>query len=143
MKPRVRVQLNCGESKTHQSYLKECDINNIMAKYKKTGFFYDPSKKLTPRKPMFGDFSGVGDFAGVLNRINQINNDFLRLPAATRAKFDNDPSVMLDFIAKPENLKEAVSLELLPKELLPVDPNAIKEGQPVPTERPAAAQQAQ
>lgn len=111
-----------GASKTHQSFSKDADINYIMSRYAKTGVLVDPLRVDLGRQPRFGDFSDIGDFTSVVNRITAAQNDFMTLPAATRAKFKNDVALCLEFVADPKNLVEAVGLGLLPKELLPKPP---------------------
>jgi len=109
-------------SRAHQSFKKDSDINNIMTKYKKTGFLVDPSQVRNYSQPMFGDFQDLPDLSSHLNRLKSANDAFQRLPAVTRAKFENNVETALAFIADAKNLKESVELGLLPKELLPTPP---------------------
>lgn len=108
-----------SRSRTHQSFAKDADINNIMAKYRKTGILVDPTLVNSARQPRFGDFSDIVDYASIVNRITQANADFMTLSAEVRAKFDNDVEKCLVFIADPKNLVEAVKLKLLPESMLP------------------------
>lgn len=114
----VKIKFN-GKSRTHQSFAKEANINNIMSRYAKTGVLVDPLLISSERKPRFGDFSDVKDYAHIVGRIQQAQADFMTLPAATRKLFDNDVEKCLAFVADPKNLKECVDLGLLPKSLLP------------------------
>jgi len=109
-------------SRAHQSFKKDSDINNIMTKYKKTGFLVDPSQVKNYSRPMFGDFQDLPDLSSHLNRLKSANDAFQRLPAVTRAKFENNVEKALAFISDEKNLKESVELGLLPKELLPTPP---------------------
>ncbi|AXH77744.1 MAG: internal scaffolding protein [Microviridae sp.] len=115
-----RVVLDCSDksvpanrARTHQSFAKEADINNLMSRYKKTGFFYDPNSMNASRLPRFGDFSDIPDFAVLHDRMSQAEDSFLRLPATVRSKFNNSVSDCLDFITDPNNFDEAVKLGLL------------------------------
>jgi len=101
-------------SKTKQSFAIEADINNIMARAKKTGFLVDPLKPLT-RKALFGDFSDLPDFSTMQDRLAKINNEFSHLPADVRLKFENDPSNLIEFLADPANKQDAIKLGLWPK----------------------------
>jgi len=115
-----------ARSRTHQSFAKDADINNIMNRYKKTGVLGDPSIS-SQRVSRFGDFSDIADYPTIVARIQQAQDDFMTLPSEVRAKFGNLVENALDFIADPANADEAVALGLLPKEVLPVV-NAVKEG---------------
>lgn len=120
-----RVKINFDQNnpksatRTHKSFAKDADINNIMGKYAKTGILVDPLKVDMGRQPRFGDFSDIPDFGHTLNRIKQAQDDFMTLPAAVRAKFNNNVENLLHFLADPKNIKEAVSLKILPASVLP------------------------
>lgn len=110
--------LNTGEGncKVQQHKKKQCDINKIIAKYKKTGVLGDPSHK---RKPIFADCTLYGDYHAMLNTVTNANRAFMSLPADLRKKFNHDPAQAYDFVSKPENLKEACDLGLLPESCRP------------------------
>lgn len=120
--------------RTHQSFAKDANINNIMAKYKKTGVFVDSLKSNPYRQPNFADYSDVGDFQSVMDAVISAQNDFLRLPIATRVKFDHNVANAIAFLSNPENLVASIDLGLLPEELRPkkenVDPKAVGPAQP-------------
>lgn len=107
-------------SRTHQSFKKDADINNILAKYKKTGFLVDPLMVNVNRHAMFGDFSDFQDYGTIMNRITAAQQCFARLPAAVRAKFDNDLQKCIDFMSDAANVEEAIELGLLPESARPV-----------------------
>ena len=107
-----------SRSLTRQSFAKDADINNIMAKYAVTGVLVDPSNVDSERVARFGDFSDLPDYANLVSRVNQAQEDFMTLPAPVRARFDNDVSNLLDFIAQPENVVEAVGLKVLPESMI-------------------------
>lgn len=142
-----RVVLDCSDkanpvcrSRTHQSFAKDADINVLMSRYKKTGFFHDPTAVNVNRVPRFGDFSDIPDFSVICDRIRQAEADFLRLPADIRAKFNNNVSECLDFIADPGNHDVAVELGLLTKPASEVVQGAVQKdssAQPTPAVKPA------
>lgn len=103
---------------THQSFAKDADINNIMAKYAVSGVLVDPLNVDSGRRPRFGDFSDLVDYPTLVSRINQAQADFMTLPSAVRAKFSNSVQECLDFIAEPANVCEAVKLGLLPESMI-------------------------
>lgn len=127
-----------SRSMTHQSFAKDADINTIMSRYAVSGVLVDPMNVDSGRVPRFGDFSDIGDYAVVMERINQAQADFMTLPSGVRSKFDNDVEKCLEFVSNPANVKEAVELGLLPKTMLPATEavlgplGAVPEGTPTP-----------
>ena len=104
------VLLICGKSKTKQSHKKECDIHTILKQYDRTGLLTHVSKK----PPMFIDLANVPDYRSALNNVNEAETLFYQLPSATRAEFENDPGLFLDFCVDPENEDKLRELGLLP-----------------------------
>lgn len=86
----------------------ECDINNIIAKYDRTGLIDHVSNK----SPIYADFSEVGDFHSCYNRIIAAEEAFFELPAVMRERFNNDAGEFIDFIHDDKNLEEMISLGL-------------------------------
>jgi len=115
----IPVKLICdsndprGRSRTHQSFAKDADINNIMGKYQRTGILVDPSIPRT-RFPQFGDFSDVIGYSEVVERIQKAQTSFDLLPSDIREKFDYSVQKAIDFISDPVNYDESVKLGLLP-----------------------------
>lgn len=128
-----------SQSRTHQSFAKDADINNIMQRFQKTGVLVDPTLMSSERQPRFGDFSDIADYSQIVGRINEANEAFMTLSAEVRFRFNNDVEECLQFIADPKNLEEAVKLKLLPETALPVktfepvDFNKTAPAQPGPT----------
>lgn len=125
-----------GESRTKQSFAKEANINNIMKRYNKTGFYTDPAIAPT-RKPMFGDFSGQVDFQSVQQRISTAYQEFEKLPSDIRAQFDNDPGLFLDTFNDPQHLELMRELGLKEKAELHQPPKGENTPNPPPEEPPA------
>jgi len=78
-------------SLTKQSFTDECDINKIMGRYLRTGLI----EHVNPRKPSYGDFSGVTDYHEALELIDQAQEQFDMLPSAVRNLVDNSPEKLL------------------------------------------------
>lgn len=101
--------LHCEDATLAQQQFKdECDINNIMQKFGMTG--------LLPQAPLeatYGDFSGVYDYHTALNAIIASEEQFNALPAQLRARFDNDPAKLMEFMDNDSNREEAVKLGLV------------------------------
>lgn len=103
--------LACEEPTLAQQHFKdECDINHILEKFSITGIL--PEAPLSPR---YGDFSGIGDYHTALNRVIAAQHEFGALPAQIRARFDNDPSKLIDFLDDEANRSEAEKLGLVNK----------------------------
>ena len=75
--------------KVQKSKAKDCDINAIMRKYKRTGILGDPCHT---RKPFFADVVLKGDYHVMQNVVKDADRAFMSLPPAVRSKFGNDPA---------------------------------------------------
>lgn len=104
------------ESRTQQQFKKETDINNIMAKYKKTGMV----THINRHEGNFGDFSSVEEYSTSLNKIMTANESFSMIPSEVRNKFENDPGKLIAFLSDKKNDEEAIKLGL--KKAPQVDP---------------------
>lgn len=103
--------LACEEPSLAQQHFKEeCDINTILQKFSVTGIL--PEAPLSPR---YGDFSGIGDYHTALNRVIAAQEEFEGLPAQIRARFDNDPAKLIEFLDDEANRPEAETLGLVEK----------------------------
>ncbi|WNK14877.1 MAG: internal scaffolding protein [Microvirus sp.] len=108
--PKLKIQLHfpAHEGRTKQDFASECDINVIMARYKKTGLL-DFVNKNAPR---YGDITGV-DFQEAHALITTGKTMFAELPSNIRDRFENDPAQFLEFTSNSDNLQEMASLGLL------------------------------
>lgn len=102
----VRVPIE-GVSRTKQSMAAECDINNIMKKYVKTGTI----SHFNRFGSRYGDFPAV-TFHEAMNVVRAGEEMFEALPAEVRRKFDNNAESFLEFVQDPENLPEMRELGL-------------------------------
>lgn len=101
--------LHCEDaSLAQQHYKEECDINTILQKFNISGIL--PEQPLSPR---YGDFTGIGDYHTALNRVIAAQDEFDGLPAQIRARFDNDPAKLIEFLENSENRPEAEQLGLV------------------------------
>jgi phage internal scaffolding protein len=96
-------------TRTQQQYADECDINKLVERAIQTGDF----EAFEPNDGFFIDCSEIGDYADALNYINEVDNEFRELPAAVRAKFDNNASKYADFVIDPANYDECRKLGIL------------------------------
>lgn len=96
-------------TKTQQQFEEECNINNILKRYKQTGIVTHLAHEL----PVYGDFSDVPDYQTAFDIVVSAHDNFMRLPADLRKRFNNDPAQLLDFLKDESNYEEAVELGLL------------------------------
>ncbi len=95
-------------SKTKQSFKDECDINNIMAKYQKTGLI----DHFSANKARYG-FAPAADFRESLEIVHEAETLFRGLPSKIRRKFEESPEKFLAFCEDPDNRSEMALLGLL------------------------------
>lgn len=136
--PRVRVSLDFKgfPSMTKQEFKKECDINNIMARYLKTGIIDHVNQYQ-------GDYSDLGepvDFQTAQQILIEAQAAFASLPSKIRKRFDNSPNEFLEFVHDPKNHEEGVALGLF-KKSSPITPEPPpepkgKKGEETPPPKP-------
>lgn len=91
----------CGKSLTEKHHAKACDINNIMAKYIKTGLI----DHMNVHSPTYGDVTGA-DFKKAQDLVAEQKSIFEELPAEIRAEFNHDPAEYLDLVMTDEGVAE-------------------------------------
>lgn len=118
--PRVyaNIDLTPGDNPVQQQFKNECDINFIVKNYQ------IPQQTFSPDQ--FGDFSDPLSFQQSMNIVAHAQQQFLLLPAEIRARFQNEPQKMLEFIADPENAQELIKMGLATKELPKPIPDPVK-----------------
>lgn len=98
-------------TRAKQEFAKECDIHVILAQYRGG----QPISHLNSRQATYGDFSTAPDYMEALHAVQAAEDDFMALPATTRARFENNPANLLRFTSDPENQQEAYDLGLAEK----------------------------
>lgn len=117
-RPHARVVAPVGEvSMTKQSMKAECDINNILSQYKKTGMI----THIKNNAPLYVDLPDAIDYQTSLNILMQADVAFAALPSKVRDRFGNDPERFLAAFSDPALLPELRELGLL-KPKRPEDP---------------------
>jgi len=106
--PAQTVIINDDPSLTQQHFKEECDVNNIINKFIKTGVM-----PLGTRKPQYGDFSAVPDYQQAQDQLNQAKDAFSQMPSAIRKRFNNDPAELIKFVLDPKNREEAIKIGLI------------------------------
>ncbi|WNK14797.1 MAG: internal scaffolding protein [Microvirus sp.] len=138
--PRLQVTFT-GPGRTKQSFKDECDINNLMAKYLKTGHMEHVNQAL-PRFECVSEH----DFQSAQNLIADAKSMFENIPSAVRARFENNAGKLLDWVHDPKNVEEAASLGFLDLERVPEAlhpkrsaPSAPAASEAAPPSKPAGA----
>lgn len=101
--------VNDDDSMAIQSERDKCDLNIIKSIYDKTGIM----NNVRSDQPSYGGFVGSRDYHELLLRAQDAEEDFMLLDAHIRARFDNDPGKLLDFVNDPKNRSMAIELGLM------------------------------
>lgn len=109
------LDLKTGElvevpSMTKQSFVPECDINNIVKQYSATGVFKHVSARA--EQGMYVDLPDELDFQTSIDIVRAAETAFSSLPSSVRSRFENDPGQFLEFMSNPKNQEEMIKLGL-------------------------------
>lgn len=109
---RIRVSFSCGdEMVTKQSHKAECDINNILRQYQRTGII----THVQNARPTYEDLPSNVDFQQAMNTVLEAERAFLALPGKVRAHFDNDPERFLAAFYDPNQVETLRGFGLVPE----------------------------
>lgn len=97
-----------GETMTKQEFTDECNVNNILKKYEKTGLI----DHLNRYQGQYGDVALAVDYQEALNTVMEAEEMFMSLPSSIRNRFDNDPAAFLAFTENPANEAELIEMGL-------------------------------
>lgn len=97
-------------SMTKQSFVAECDINNIIKEFTPQGLAALSLATMTG--PGFEELPDAIDYQAALEIARSAEGVFAQLPAQVRKRFDNDPQAFLAFMGDPGNQDEMISLGL-------------------------------
>lgn len=110
-----------GASRTMQSFKQECDINNILKNYTKTGFLPHINKN----QPNYFDVPSNIDYQIALNTIMDAEQRFAALPASVRDQYKNDPGQLIAALQDPAQHDKLRELGVLaPKPVASQHPTA-------------------
>jgi len=100
--------LKCEDpSLTQQQFKEEADINTIVDRFVKSGVLPN-----AVNMPQYVDYEGIFDFQSAMNAVRAADENFMRMDAKVRSRFNNSPQEFLEFFANPENTQEAIRLGL-------------------------------
>lgn len=126
---RVRTPV-VGTSLAKQSMADECDINNIMKQFDKTGLL----AHVTTFNGDYAELPSEIDFHQAMTNLTEASAAFESLPAKIRNKFHNNPAEFLEFVHNDENEEALIDLGLA-KRAPPLVPEVV-EGSPEPSPVP-------
>jgi len=109
--------LDCrDESRTHQEFKAECDINTIIDRF---GIGENP---IEAQKWVSNvDIAEAPDnYMDVMNQLNKARDQFMLLPAKVRSQFDNDPGHFVNFVSDPANQDQMIMMGLATRRPDPV-----------------------
>lgn len=107
----VTGEISAQPSMTKQEFVAECDINNIIKSFSKTGQVAHISAKAA--QGAYVDLPEPVDYQTALNIVADAEASFATLPSKVRDRFENDPQAFLAFMADAKNMDEARALGLL------------------------------
>lgn len=110
LRRKVEIYFDRELGRTRQEFERESNINNIMAKYQKTGIV----DHITKHSPQYGDYDPI-DFQQAMDTIKQGEEMFADLPSQARKYFNNDPAEFMTFVQDPANIDKLVELGLASK----------------------------
>ncbi len=108
---RVSLAFDPDSSKTKQQFGPECDVNNILKRFEKTGVI----DHVAETAPIYADAPNFDDLQMVLNHVEELRDVFLGFPARIRAMFQNDPIEFLEAMQDPERQAELQELGIVEK----------------------------
>jgi len=114
--PAIFLDCSVEPSLTRQEFAAECDINNLMAQFEKTGIL--PTTNAA--EPRYLDVSNVPNLQEAHHILQDATVSFMALPALVRRDFDNDPIKFIQFAENRENLPKLREWGLAPPP--PIDP---------------------
>lgn len=113
--PRIRSGISfAAVGRTKQEFAQECDINNIMSRYLKTGII----DHVRDSNPQFLDATPI-EFQEAMQLVAQAETLFEELPSSIRNRFENDATKLLEFVHDPANIAESVAMGFLDPSKLP------------------------
>lgn len=101
------------------------DVNDLVRSFGITG-----KMPTNVRIPQYGDFTGVGTYQEALEAVKRAENEFLKLPANIRLRFQHNPQAFLEFVSDEKNAQEGEKLGIW----------KLKKAQEAATAKPEAAE---
>lgn len=132
MNPKVRNKFSkrtpvilhsTGEDLTQQHFREEVSINNIIAKYNKTGVINHVSRN----RLRFGEFRDLAEHITDIDKVTKAQQSFETLPATLRNEFGNSIEGFFKFVKNPANNEQLIKWGIL--DPIPPSPETPKTAQ--------------
>lgn len=107
-----------GNLVTKQAHKAECDINNILSQFKKTGII----NHISNQPPVYAELPDSLDYQASMNSLIAADTAFSNLPSVVRRFFDNSPSKLLEALADPAMTDKLTELGILNPKPTPQPP---------------------
>lgn len=125
--PHPRVTFNSGTTLvTKQAFKAECDINNILKQYQRTGII----SHVQNARPTYTDLPSDLDYQQSMNTLIAAQQAFDGLPSKVRDRFGNDPLQLLRALQDPDQADYLREVGIL-------NPKEAPQGVPDPVRPPA------
>lgn len=108
-----QAKTNNKDTKVQQSFKESSKISNIIQR------FTDGSMSQNMGQPRYMDMYDAPTFHEAQNLVASATQAFNSLPAKLRARFQNNPTKLLQFVNDEKNRDEAIELGLVPKPSTP------------------------
>jgi phage internal scaffolding protein len=115
----LKLPYNPGVGAAKQSFAHQVDINNIVARFQKTGMLEHQAEY----EGSYDDMSGM-DFLNAMTLVANAKSMFNELPSKIRKMCDNDPAKFYDFCQNPENRDQLIDLGIASEDDFPITPPA-------------------
>jgi len=99
------------ETRTHEEFAEECDINVIASRFGIGNEMPDISNWVRN----IDIVDEVSDFQSAMNILNEAQKQFDGLPAKVRSRFNNSPGEFVNFVSDVGNVDEMIALGLAVK----------------------------
>lgn len=104
----IRVHFH-KPSRTKQEFKNDCDINQILKRFSRTGVV--PG---TIKKPAFLDCTTIPNLQDALHLMKDAEHAFMKLPAVVRKHFDNNAIAFVDYALDPKNIDQLREWNIVP-----------------------------
>jgi len=105
-----------GPSRAQQQFKDDCNVNNIIAKFKATG---SVTHVRNTQEGVYTDLVNLPNLMEAQQVVIAASKAFEAVPSAIRQRFNHDPQLFIDFLSDEKNNEEAVKLGLKTRQQIP------------------------
>lgn len=122
-----------AEDKVQQHMAAEVNINNIIARYNKTGI----APAVSAVRKRHGEFRDLADHLTDMDKVAKAQQSFAQLPSALRNEFGNSVEGFFRYVKNPANNEQLVKWGILDPKVLEKSPTAAPQPAGAPSHEPA------